>query len=280
MKNLLKISLMIIMLLCISINMSYAAIEFDLSLNASKSTDLRKDDIVTVSVKISNVKSDIGLVTFGATLDYPEKSLQLVDIQGNGNYPKPGYNASTKKLLIERTPSKDEGTMFTIKFKVKNADSKNLTVTLNNITSSDGSGLAKMNSKSISLKVKEQSKPSGTSTPSKPGNSGTTTQKPGSSTTTKPSGSSSSGSSTSNKKPNGNSNSGNSASSKKPSSTSNSGSSTSTKKPSVSNKKDSTVKDSNLPHTGVVEKVLPISLLAILTVSIILFIKMKQIDKK
>lgn len=266
MKKILKVSLMFIILLCISFNISYATIDFNLGLSTSKSTDLKKDDIVTVSVKISNVKSDIGLVTFGATLDYPEKSLQLVDIQGNGNYPKPGYNTSTKKLLIERTPSKDKGTMFTIKFKVKNEDTKNLTVTLNNITASDGSGLFKMNSKSVSLKVKEQTKLSGTNTPSKPGNAGTTTPKPGNST--------------SSKKPSSTSNSGSSKSSKKTSSTSNSGSSTSTKKPSVSNKKDSTVKDSNLPHTGVVEKVLPISLLAILTVSIILFIKMKQIDKK
>lgn len=288
MKKILKISLMIILLLCVSINCSYATIDFSLNLSASKSTELKKNDEITVAVKISNVKSSLGLVTFGATLEYPETNLELVDIQGNGKYPKPSYSAKTKKLLIEREPSKDEGTMFTLKFKVKNEDNKNMIVALNNITASDGSGLFKMNSKSVTLKIQEQtqkpSNPGSTATPSKPGNTGTT--KPGSSTTTKPSGTQKPGNTTN--KPSTTTKPGSSTSNKKPSSTSNSGSSTSNKKQnksqnsssSTSNKKDTTLKKSNLPYTGIVKKVIPISILMILAVSIILYIKMRQIDKK
>ena len=269
MKKILKISLMIILLLCVSINSSYATIDFNLNLSASKSTELKKNDEITVYVKISNVKSNIGLVTFGATLEYPKQNLELTSIQGNGKYPKPSYSEKTKKLLIEREPSKDEGTMFTLRFKVKNEDSKNMTVSLNNITASDGSGLFKMNSKNITLKIKEQtqkpSNPGNTNTPSKPGNTGTT-EKP--STTTKP------GNTENTSKPNNNKEN----TTIKTDKTNNSNKTENKKTPSKTNKKDTTLNKSNLPYTGVIKRVIPI--LGILTVSIILFIKMRQLDKQ
>lgn len=163
MKKIVKLALVLCMTIFIMGNV-YAALSCNVSVEASK-TEVSKNEEFTVEFNISNIQSQRGIISIGATLEYDKDSLELVTMEGKNGWETPAegssYNASKGKLAITRDGlGKDDETIFTATFKAKETSKKNLIITLKNITVADGTSPAK-----IDLAYKNITVKNGTSNP-------------------------------------------------------------------------------------------------------------------
>ena len=141
MKKIVKLSLVLIMTIFIMGNV-YAAISCKVNMQAAK-TEVSKNEEFTVDINLSNIQSERGIISLGATLEYDKDSLTLVKMEGKNGWETPAegtsYNNANGKLAITRAGlGKNDETVFTITFKVKETSKKNLMVTLKNIIVADG----------------------------------------------------------------------------------------------------------------------------------------------
>ncbi len=139
-----KIMYFIIMLLIaiIMLGKVYAISECNVEIKAQKN-NLNKNDEFTVDVNISNIKSEMGITAFGATLEYDKESLNIEKIEGRNEWETPTngltFNEENGKIAITKSGfAKKNETIFKITFKVKEQSAKNPTITLKNITASGG----------------------------------------------------------------------------------------------------------------------------------------------
>ena len=131
MKKIVKLSLVLLMAMFMIGNV-YAANGCDVSVESNK-TQLSKGEEFAVDFKISNIKSEKGIISLGATLEYDKDSLELVKMEGAS------YNQKNGKIAITRSGlGKNNETVFTATFKVKETSKQNLVVTLKNVTVADG----------------------------------------------------------------------------------------------------------------------------------------------
>lgn len=119
-----------------------AAFTCNVSMQIEK-TEYKKGDEFTVNINISNIQSDRGVISLGATLDYDKDSLTLVKMEGQNGWETPAigasYNENNGKIAITRGgPGNNNETVFKITFKVKQETKKNLLVSLRNISIADG----------------------------------------------------------------------------------------------------------------------------------------------
>lgn len=141
MKKVLSLVLLFIMMMSIMGTVN-AAFTCNLSMEMEK-TEFKKGDEFTVDINISNIKSDRGVISLGATLEYDKDSLTLVKMEGQNGWESPAvgstYNETNGKIAITRSGlGKNDETIFKITFKVKEEAKKNLLIVLKNISLADG----------------------------------------------------------------------------------------------------------------------------------------------
>lgn len=159
MKKILKLSLVLLMTMCIMGNV-YAAINCNVSVQTDK-TQISKNEQFTVNVNISNIQSDRGIISLGGTLEYDKDSLELVKMEGQNSWETPlagaSYNETNGKIVITRNGlGKSNETVFKMTFKVKDESKQNLTIGLKDITVADGKELAKIDNNYTNITIKEE----------------------------------------------------------------------------------------------------------------------------
>lgn len=157
MKKIVKLSLILVMLVCI-MGSVYAAPNCSISLETTKA-QYNKNDEFTVDVNMSKIESERGIMSVGATLEYDKDSLTLVKMEGQNNWETPvdgySYNSANGKLIITKSGfAKNNETILKITFKVKEQAKPNLIITLKNITIADGTVPVEVNSASKSITIK------------------------------------------------------------------------------------------------------------------------------
>lgn len=141
MKKIILMSLILVIAICIMGNV-YAALSCNINLQSNK-TKLNKNEEFVVDVKISNIQSDRGIIALEATLEYDKNSLELLKMEGKNGWETPvdgaTYNSANGKIAIDRSGlGKNNETVFTITFKVKNTSKQNLVIALKDIIVADG----------------------------------------------------------------------------------------------------------------------------------------------
>lgn len=257
MKKIVKLSLVLLMAICIMGNV-YAALSCNVSVQTAKS-EYSKNEQFTVDVNIANIQSDRGIISLGATLEYDKNSLTLVKMEGKNGWETPSsgasYNEANGKIAITRNGlGKNNETVFTITFKVKEQSKQNLAITLKDITVADGTQPAKIATTYKNITIKEgtvnPNPQPGTDDPNK---NQTTT--PGTNTTTPGTNSSSN------------------VSTNKTNTTAN------TSKNTIKNSNKNAVKSGSLPKAGSLGIVVIIPVVIIGIVAVIFFIKMKRLNR-
>lgn len=141
MKKVLSLVLLFLMMMSIMGTVN-AAFTCNVSMQIEK-TEFKKGDEFTVDINVSNIQSDRGVISLGATLEYDKDSLTLVKMEGQNGWETPAvgssYNENNGKIAITRSGlGKNDETIFKITFKVKEETKKNLLVSLRNISLADG----------------------------------------------------------------------------------------------------------------------------------------------
>lgn len=175
MKKLLKLSL-VLLITIFMVGSVYAASGCNISVSTAKN-EYSKNEEFTVDVNISNIQSERGIISLGATLEYDKSSLTLVSMEGKNGWETPSngssFNSSNGKIAITRGGlGKNNETVFTIKFKVQNQSKPNVRITLKDITVGDGIKPAKINTTYKDITIKEANQQS------KPNNNQNTAQTP------------------------------------------------------------------------------------------------------
>lgn len=172
MKKTLLFSLIVIITICIMGN-SYATPNCNIQIQASK-IEVKKNEEFTVNVNISNIQSERGIISMGGTLEYDKDSLGIVKIEGKNGWETPtdgaSYNAANGKIAITRSGlGKNDETIFTVTFKVKETSKQNLLVGMKDISVADGTKPIKIAQTYQNITVIEgTSNPVPTPTPDEP----------------------------------------------------------------------------------------------------------------
>lgn len=267
MKKIVKLSLVLLMAICIMGNV-YAATSCNVSVQTAKS-EYSKNEQFTVDVNIANIQSDRGIISLGATLEYDKNSLTLVKMEGKNGWETPSsgtsYNEANGKIAITRNGlGKNNETVFTITFKVKEQSKQNLSITLKDITVADGTQPVKIATTYKNITIKEGTTNSGSqSGTDDPNKNQTTTTNPGTNAGTSTGSNANTTTGTSTNK-----------------GTSSSTSSTATNKStSTKSSNKNAVKSGSLPKAGSLGAIAMIPVVIIAIVAVIFFIKMKKINK-
>lgn len=161
------VSLILLMIICVTTSV-YAATSCNANLQIAKSEYNRGDEI-TVDVNVVNLQSDRGIISFGATLDFDTSVLTFVKMEGKNGWSTPSYNKDSGILVSDGNAlMKNDGTIFTITFKVnENASKSATTIALKDITVGDGgnSGATKVNGTSKNVNIKNAVSGGNTTTP-------------------------------------------------------------------------------------------------------------------
>lgn len=255
MKKIISLSLILLMLVCITTNV-YAATSCNASLQTSKS-EYNKGDEFTVDVNVTDLQSDRGIISFGATLEYDINCLTFVKMEGKNGWSTPSYNKDSGILVSDGSSlMKDDGVVFTITFKVnEGANKSSATISLKDITVGDGgnSGATKVNAVSKNINIKNVTSDGNTTTPDTDNNTTNPGTNPGSNNSSTSSGSNSSSNSNKN--------------------STSSGSSTNKVNTSAS-------KTGKLPKAGKTGVMLVVFIVTLTGVAIFFYVKMRIVNKK
>lgn len=135
-KIILGISYILVMLVILQGN-AYAT-DASVILKTDKN-EFNKNEGILVKVDISGITTQKGIAVMTATLEYDKESLELANIEGKSGWSKPIYNESNGKLITDKNSNiTTSETVLEITFKVKENSKQNLTVTLKEITASEG----------------------------------------------------------------------------------------------------------------------------------------------
>lgn len=137
MKKIVSLTLILVVMMTLVSNV-YAASSYKVSLEPSK-TEVSKGEQFTVDVKISEIQDEKGIIALGATLEYDETSLELVEMQGVGKWSNPTYNELNGEFATDRNGTTiGNETVFRLTFKVTNNSKSNFEISLKNIVASNG----------------------------------------------------------------------------------------------------------------------------------------------
>lgn len=252
MNKILKLSLALIIICTIMMIGSVYAVTGNINMSPTKTT-IEEGKEFTITISLSNIKSDIGVNTFGGTLKYDKEKLQLVKFEGLNDWstPKEDGNKSTyfatsgKFLMDAGSEAKSDGSILKITFKAKEKIEGNTTISIENLMLADGMTTpvkAEQIKSSITIK-----KNAIDITPGNPDDN-TSQEKPEDKPTTNP-----------DNKPSGSDN---------------------TDKNSGNKKPDTTIKNEKLPQTGENNVTLIVLLVVLILAVIIFYIRMMNINKK
>lgn len=169
-KRTIKINIVLIMLLLASfvIVNSYAKCSCNVDLAISETKVNRKDNF-TIDINVSDIESEMGIMAFGATIDYDRNSLYIEKIEGLNNWETPvigsSYNDENGKIAITKNGfGKENETIIRVTFSVKEESKKDLAVTVRDISISDGTELVKIEEISKEITVKNAKNGKGSKT--------------------------------------------------------------------------------------------------------------------
>lgn len=164
-----KVSLILLIIICITTSV-YAATSCKASLQTTKS-EYSKGEEFTVDVNVTDLQSDRGIISFGATLSYDTSCLTFVKMEGKNGWSTPSYNKDSGVLVSDGSSlMKENGTIFTITFKVNEGASKSsVAISLKDITVGDGgnSGATKVSEVSKNINIKNVNSSENTTKPDK-----------------------------------------------------------------------------------------------------------------
>ncbi len=170
MKKISLIGILIILMIATIATSVYATTTGKISMNTQKS-EYDKGEEVVVDIKILDLKSDKGIITLGATLEYDKNSLEFVKMSGADNWSNPSYNEANGKFITDRSGlTKTDESVAKVTFKVKSTAASTTSVKLNSVEVSGGDGVFKLGESTTTINVKN-----GTSTENPGTNSNTTT---------------------------------------------------------------------------------------------------------
>ncbi len=167
MRKLMKISLLLLILISIMFitGKVYAKPSCNVTLELeTESATFKEGDTVVVNIKMSNINSDEGIVTFQGILEYDDNSLTLAGMEGKNNWRTPiagnTYNPEDGSIAIVKdgVAKQGEEIVFSITFKVNKGSKQNPCIKLTNIMVADGSddGLGDINLAFKELTIKEE----------------------------------------------------------------------------------------------------------------------------
>ena len=154
------ITLSLILVIVTLVSNVYAVSKCKVDLKTDKS-EYNKNDEFTVNVNLSDIQDEKGIIALGGTLEYDKNSLQLVKMEAQGNWTKPSFNEANGKFVTDRDnnyATKDE-TVFKIIFKVKEESKKDITITLKDISASNGKEDIKTDNVSKVITIKNATVP-------------------------------------------------------------------------------------------------------------------------
>lgn len=169
MKKIIKLSLILLVISLIMLNASRvsAALVFNVSMQPEKANQNRE---VVVNVNLSNIQSQRGIMSFGATLEYDKDNLTLVKMEGQNGWETPiegaSYNPANGKIVMTRSGfAKNDETILKVTFQLKEG-SKEAQAHLKNVSASDGTDLGKIDELTIKITETQTGNPTPTPTPS------------------------------------------------------------------------------------------------------------------
>jgi hypothetical protein len=137
MKKIIKLSFILLIVTFIIGSTAYAALDCNVSIETQKTEFTEKEEF-TVYVKISDIQSDYGVISFGGTLEYDKDSLTLVKMEAKNDWANPSYNESNGKFVMTRNSvTTSDETILEITFKVKEGSKQNLSITIKDMDVSD-----------------------------------------------------------------------------------------------------------------------------------------------
>lgn len=159
--NIVKISIYLIVLLFMTsviMGKVYANCKCNVDLSISQK-NLKKGEKFTADISLSDIQSEMGVMVFGATIDYDKTSLSIEKMEGLNDWESPSkgasYNEENGKIIITKNGfAKGNEAILRITFNVLEESKKNLTVALKEVSASDGTGLAEINEVSKDITVK------------------------------------------------------------------------------------------------------------------------------
>lgn len=136
MKKIIKISLILLAILCIMTNVY--AYSCNMALQTAKD-EFKKNEEVVVNAKITSIDAKDGIIGLKATLEYDKNSLSFVGMTGENGWSNPSYNEANGVFVMDRNNLVNTSeTILKITFKVKEQSAQNATITLKDITVSGG----------------------------------------------------------------------------------------------------------------------------------------------
>lgn len=154
------IALSLILVIVTLISNVYAVSTCKVDLKTGRS-EYNKNDEIIVSVELSDIQDEKGIIAIGGTLEYDKNSLELVKMEAQGDWTKPSYNEENGKFVTDRDKNyatKDE-TVFNIIFKVKEESKKDITISLKDISASNGKEDIKTDNVSKVITIKNSTVP-------------------------------------------------------------------------------------------------------------------------
>ncbi len=142
MKKIQKLSIIMLLMIIVLNVYVYAKPNCNVNMKTQK-TEIDKNEEFTVEVEISNIQSERGIIAIEATLEYDKESITLVKMEGQNDWSTPikdlSYNETNGKLVIDkRGLAKSDETILKLVFKTKEISKENVMIALKDITIADG----------------------------------------------------------------------------------------------------------------------------------------------
>ena len=142
---------------CILTSNSYATMNYNINLSASKDAVKPKEEF-SVSVAITNLETTKGIIVIGGELEYDTTSLTLTSMKGANGWSNPSYNEEHGKFtaLSNEVVTTDQ-TVLTLTFTVKEDAKDTAWIKIKNFEVSDGYEEKNIEEKSLTITLQTAS---------------------------------------------------------------------------------------------------------------------------
>ena len=157
-KKLSIVFIIVMLIICIATNKTYATLNCNVSLSTPKN-EVTYEEQFSVNVAISNLQTTNGIIAIGAVVSYDTESLILVGIEGQNNWSNPFHNASNGKITsFKNELSTKNENVFKITFKVneKGKAKNSAWIKISDFEISDGEGEKNCGESSINIAIKDK----------------------------------------------------------------------------------------------------------------------------
>lgn len=172
MRNLKKVILGLILMLCICfLNKAYATVGCNARITAQKQ-EVTIEDEVTVTLSISNIQGENGILVLGGVLEYDKNYLTLTG-RSAGDMWSLSYNSTTGQFVADRDGfAKSNENVVTFKFKAIKTGNTNIAVKSLLVTDAVEEKSINGSSTAISIKAKNSGTQGGNQGENQGGNQG------------------------------------------------------------------------------------------------------------